>query len=84
MGDPTKLHFQELITAISRESERGGARRHKETEREGTRQKMRERERETERDAEGYRRDGNPGSLIQPTGAFQNLKFGTWSVFNRC
>ena len=46
MGDPTKPHFQELITAMSRESERGGARRHKETEREGTRQKMRERDRE--------------------------------------
>ena len=26
-------------------------------------------------DAEGYRRDENPGSLIEPTGAFQNLKF---------
>ena len=28
----------------------------------------------------GYRRDENPGSFIEPTGAFQNLKFGTWRL----
>ena len=34
-----------------------------------------------ERDTEGYMRGQNAGSPTEPTGAFQNLKFGTLSVF---